>query len=95
MCEKPTADTLSGKSVSLASRYYEEGTGELAFLNITSFLQGVVDDMPMLQVLEAVSKTVFVPLIVRGEIRSYTNGEGKTYLALEVASLYFRTGDDK
>jgi len=101
--EKPTADTPSGrggvrnlgKPVSLASRYYEEGADELAFLNITSFRQGVVDDMPMLQVLEAASKTIFVPLTVGGGIRSYTDGEGKTYSALEVANLYFRAGADK
>jgi len=67
----------------------------LAFLNIMSFWQGVVDDIPMLQVLEAVSKTVFVPLTVGEGIRSYTNGEGKTYSALEVANFYFWAGADK
>ena len=37
-----------GKPVALAQRYYEEGGDEIAFLNITSFRQGVIEDMPML-----------------------------------------------
>ncbi len=50
----------------------------------------------MLQVLEAASKTIFVPLTVGGGIRSYTDPEsGKTWDALEVASRYFRAGADK
>merc|ERR1711920_705707 len=69
---------------------------EIAFLNITSFKKGVIDDMPMLQVLEQASKTIFVPLTVGGGIRSYTDAESnKTYSALEVASRYFRAGADK
>lgn len=85
-----------GKPVSLAARYYEEGADEIAFLNITSFRQGVIEDMPMLQVLEEASKSIFVPLTVGGGIRSYTDPEsGKVYSALEVASRYFRAGADK
>ena len=85
-----------GKPVSLASRYYTEGGDEIAFLNITSFRQGVIEDMPMLQVLEQASKSIFVPLTVGGGIRSYTDpGTGKTYSALEVAARYFRAGADK
>lgn len=85
-----------GKPVSLASRYYEEGVDEIAFLNITSFRSGVIDDMPMLQVLEEASKTIFVPLTVGGGIRSYTDPDTNTvYSALEVASRYFRAGADK
>uniref|UniRef100_A0A7S3DLQ0 Imidazole glycerol phosphate synthase hisHF n=1 Tax=Entomoneis paludosa TaxID=265537 RepID=A0A7S3DLQ0_9STRA len=85
-----------GKPVSLASRYYEEGADEIAFLNITSFRQGVIEDMPMLQVLEEASKNIFVPLTVGGGIRSYSDpASGQTWSALEVASRYFRAGADK
>lgn len=85
-----------GKPVALASRYYEEGADEIAFLNITSFREGVVDDMPMLQVLEQASKSIFVPLTVGGGIRSYTDPKsGQTWSALEVAARYFRAGADK
>ena len=85
-----------GKPVSLASRYYQEGGDEIAFLNITSFRQGVIEDMPMLQVLEEASKNIFVPLTVGGGIRSYTDpSTGQTWSALEVAARYFRAGADK
>jgi imidazole glycerol-phosphate synthase len=85
-----------GKPVALASRYYQEGADEIAFLNITSFRQGVIEDMPMLQVLEQASQNIFVPLTVGGGIRSYTDPEsGITYSALEVAARYFRAGADK
>jgi imidazole glycerol-phosphate synthase len=85
-----------GKPVALASRYYHEGADEIAFLNITSFRQGVIEDMPMLQVLEEASKNIFVPLTVGGGIRSYTDPEsGLTWTALEVAARYFRSGADK
>jgi glutamine amidotransferase/cyclase len=85
-----------GKPVALAKRYYEEGADEIAFLNITSFRQGVIEDMPMLHVLEEASKNIFVPLTVGGGIRSYTDPKtGQTWSALEVASRYFRAGADK
>jgi imidazole glycerol-phosphate synthase len=85
-----------GKPVALASRYYEEGADEIAFLNITSFREGVIEDMPMLQVLEEASKSIFVPLTVGGGIRSYTDPKsGQTWSALEVAARYFRAGADK
>lgn len=85
-----------GKPVSLAARYYNEGADEIAFLNITSFRHGVIEDMPMLQVLEEASRSIFVPLTVGGGIRSYTDPDsGKTWDALEVASRYFRAGADK
>ena len=85
-----------GKPVSLASRYYKEGADEIAFLNITSFRQGVLEDMPMLQVLEEASKQIFVPLTVGGGIRSYTDpNTNQTWDALQVASRYFRAGADK
>jgi glutamine amidotransferase/cyclase len=85
-----------GKPVALARRYYNEGADEIAFLNITSFRQGVLEDMPMLQVLQEASRNIFVPLTVGGGIRSYTDPDtGKTWDALEVASRYFRAGADK
>jgi glutamine amidotransferase/cyclase len=85
-----------GKPVGLASRYYQEGADEIAFLNITSFRQGVIEDMPMLQVLEEASKNIFVPLTVGGGIRSYTDpSSGQVWSALEVAARYFRAGADK
>ena len=85
-----------GKPVSLAARYYNEGADEIAFLNITSFREGVVEDMPMLQVLEQASKSIFVPLTVGGGIRTYTDPKsGQTWSALEVAARYFRAGADK
>lgn len=50
----------------------------------------------MLQVLEASSQSVFVPLTVGGGIREYTDpASGKTWTALEVAAQYFRAGADK
>jgi imidazole glycerol-phosphate synthase len=85
-----------GKPVELASRYYQEGADEIAFLNITSFRQGVIEDMPMLQVLEQASKHIFVPLTVGGGIRSYADvATGQSWSALEVAARYFRAGADK
>ena len=85
-----------GKPVALSKRYYDEGADEIVFLNITSFRQGVIDDLPMLQVLEKASEQVFVPLTVGGGIRGYTeSSSGKTWSAVEVASRYFRAGADK
>jgi len=85
-----------GKPVQLASRYYEEGVDEIAFLNITSFRCGVLGDAPMLQVLEHASEHVFVPLTVGGGIRAYQDeASGTEYSALEVAARYFRAGADK
>ncbi len=49
----------------------------------------------MLEVLKQASENVFVPLTVGGGIRGFTDAEGKTYSALEVASEYFRSGADK
>lgn len=91
--EKGTVRNL-GIPVKLAARYYEEGADEIAFLNITSFREGVLEDAPMLKVLEESSKSIFVPLTVGGGIRSYSSG-GRTWSALEVASTYFRAGADK
>lgn len=40
-------------------------------------VQGVIDDIPMLHVLEQSSEQVFVPLTVGGGIRGYTEPSGK------------------
>jgi glutamine amidotransferase/cyclase len=61
-------------------------------LNITSFRQGVIEDMPMLAVLEQSSESVFVPLTVGGGIRDYEDCNGKIWSALDVAARYFRAG---
>lgn len=75
-----------GKPVALAQRYYDEGADEVVFLNITSFRQEVLEDAPMLQVLEQASENIFVPLTVGGGIRGYTDSTGREWTALEVAS---------
>lgn len=41
-----------GKPVELATRYYNQGADEVTFLNITSFRNSPVKDLPMLQVLK-------------------------------------------
>jgi glutamine amidotransferase/cyclase len=85
-----------GRPAALAARYYAEGADEIAFLNITSYRRGVVEDMPMLRVLEESSRNIFVPLTVGGGIRSYADpSSGRAWSALEVASRYFRAGADK
>lgn len=84
-----------GKPVELARRYYEEGADEITFLNITGFRDFPLKDMPMIQVLEQTSRNVFVPLTIGGGIRNYTDSNGKTYTALDVATQYFRSGADK
>lgn len=84
-----------GKPVELARRYYEEGADEITFLNITGFRDFPLKDMPMIQVLEETSKNVFIPLTIGGGIRDYTDSNGRTYTALDVAAQYFRSGADK
>ena len=84
-----------GKPVELARRYYQEGADEITFLNITGFRDFPLEDMPMLEVLKRTSENVFVPLTIGGGIRDYTDKNGRTYKALEVASEYFRSGADK
>jgi len=84
-----------GKPVELATRYYQEGADEITFLNITGFRDFPLEDMPMLEVLKQTSENVFVPLTIGGGIRNYTDKNGRTYKALEVASEYFRSGADK
>jgi len=84
-----------GKPVELARRYFEEGADEVTFLNITGFRDFPLKDMPMIQVLKETSKNVFVPLTIGGGIRDFTDKNGRTYTALEVAAAYFRSGADK
>ena len=62
-----------GKPVALAQRYFEEGADEVVFLNITSFRDSVLEDTPMLAVLEQASETIFVPLTVGGGIRDLSS----------------------
>jgi len=47
-----------GKPVDLAHRYFAEGADEISFLNITSFRNCPMKDMPMLQVLKKASEKV-------------------------------------
>lgn len=84
-----------GLPVELAERYYREGADEITFLNITGFRDFPLEDMPMLEVLKQTSRNVFVPLTIGGGIRNYTDKNGRTYSALEVAAEYFRSGADK
>jgi len=84
-----------GLPVELAKRYYLEGADEITFLNITGFRDFPMKDQPMLEVLKRTSENVFVPLTIGGGIQSFTDSEGKSYSALDVASSYFRSGADK
>lgn len=85
-----------GKPVEMAKRYYEQGADEVTFLNITSFRDCPVKDLPMLEILKRTSETVFVPLTIGGGIRDMRDPEsGKDVTALEVAKLYFESGADK
>ncbi|KAI8930284.1 hypothetical protein BC831DRAFT_439994 [Entophlyctis helioformis] len=84
-----------GKPVELARRYFEEGADEVTFLNITSFRDCPVTDLPMLQVLERTSESVFVPLTIGGGIREIVEPSGHVVSALDVAGEYFRSGADK
>jgi imidazole glycerol-phosphate synthase len=84
-----------GKPVDLARRYFEEGADEITFLNITAFRDFPLSDQPMLEVLQRTSENVFVPLTIGGGIRAFTDADGRSYSALDVASEYFRSGADK
>ncbi|OAL36819.1 imidazoleglycerol phosphate synthase, cyclase subunit [Fonsecaea nubica] len=85
-----------GKPVDMARRYYEQGADEITFLNITSFRDCPITDLPMLEILRRTSETVFVPLTIGGGIRDMTDPvTGKNVSALDVAKLYFASGADK
>jgi glutamine amidotransferase/cyclase len=84
-----------GKPVELATRYFLEGADEVTFLNITSFRNSPLKDLPMLQILELASKQVFIPLTIGGGIRETVDPDGTVHSASEVAGTYFRSGADK
>lgn len=84
-----------GKPVEVAKRYYEDGADEVTFLNITSFRDCPLADLPMLEVLRQTSRTVFVPLTVGGGIRDTVDKDGTKVTALEIATMYFKSGADK
>ena len=84
-----------GDPVDLARYYYEEGADEITFLNITSYRSCPLKDAPLLEVLRATSKNVFVPLTIGGGIRDVTDPDGTIHSAVEVAGEYFRSGADK
>lgn len=84
-----------GKPVELAEKYYRDGADEITFLNITSFQNCPLQDLPMLEVLRQASKTIFVPLTVGGGIKNFTNPDGTVVSSLTVAETYFKSGADK
>lgn len=85
-----------GKPVDMARRYYTQGADEVTFLNITSFRDCPVQDLPMLEILRRTSESVFVPLTIGGGIRDTVDpSTGKNFSALDVAKLYFESGADK
>lgn len=84
-----------GKPVELAQKYYEQGADEITFLNITSFRNCPVRDAPMLDVLRLASESIFVPLTIGGGIKDTVDTDGTPISALEVATLYFKSGADK
>jgi glutamine amidotransferase/cyclase len=84
-----------GKPVEMAKRYYEQGADEITFLNITSFRDCPVADLPMLEILRRTSETVFVPLTIGGGIRDTVDVDGTKVSALEIATMYFKSGADK
>ncbi|KAI1762180.1 imidazole glycerol phosphate synthase HisHF [Hypoxylon sp. FL1150] len=84
-----------GKPVEMAKKYYEQGADEVTFLNITSFRDCPIADLPMLEILRRTSETVFVPLTVGGGIRDTVDTDGTKVSALEIATMYFKSGADK
>lgn len=85
-----------GKPVELATKYYKQGADEITFLNITSFRESPIKDLPMLEVLKKAAQQIFVPLTVGGGIKDLVDPvTGDKYPAVAVADLYFRSGADK
>lgn len=84
-----------GKPVDMARRYYEQGADEVTFLNITSFRNCPLVDTPMLEILRQASETVFVPLTIGGGIKDTVDTDGTHVPALDVATMYFKSGADK
>ena len=95
--EKDDGDQVRnlGKPVVIARKYYEEGADEITFLNITSFRNLPMADLPMLEILRKTSESVFVPLTIGGGIRDTMDVDGTKLPALQVATLYFKSGADK
>jgi glutamine amidotransferase/cyclase len=95
--EKSTGGNVRnlGKPVEMAQKYYEQGADEVTFLNITSFRDCPLADLPMLEILRKTSETVFVPLTIGGGIRDTTDTDGTKVSALEIATMYFKSGADK
>ncbi|KAL5117000.1 Histidine biosynthesis bifunctional protein hisB [Pleosporales sp. CAS-2024a] len=96
--EKEGADNAVrnlGKPVDMAKKYYEQGADEITFLNITSFRNCPVADTPMLEILRRTSETVFVPLTIGGGIRDTVDTDGTNISALDIATMYFKSGADK
>ncbi|KAL8675285.1 MAG: hypothetical protein Q9168_000314 [Polycauliona sp. 1 TL-2023] len=84
-----------GKPVDMARKYYEQGADEITFLNITSFRNCPLVDLPMLEILRKTAESVFVPLTIGGGIRATVDADGSEVSALEVATMYFKSGADK
>lgn len=84
-----------GKPVEMAEKYYLQGADEVTFLNITSFRNSPLKDLPMLDVLRLSAKTCFVPLTVGGGIKDTVDPDGTKHSALDVAAMYFNAGADK
>ena len=84
-----------GKPVDMAKKYYEQGADEVTFLNITSFRNCPLVDTPMLEILRRASETVFVPLTIGGGIKDTVDTDGTYFSALDVATMYFKSGADK
>ncbi|KAG6466432.1 hypothetical protein ZIOFF_075770 [Zingiber officinale] len=97
-----------GKPVDLAGQYYKDGADEVyaclqnkhafALFGITVvvfMLNYLCLHMYAKKILRYTSENVFVPLTVGGGIRDFTDGNGRYYSSLEVASEYFRSGADK
>ncbi|KAI9727236.1 MAG: Histidine biosynthesis bifunctional protein hisB [Chrysothrix sp. TS-e1954] len=84
-----------GKPVDLAKQYYEQGADEVTFLNITSFRNCPLKDLPMLEILRRTSESVFVPLTIGGGIKDTQDSDGREVSALEIATMYFQSGADK
>lgn len=84
-----------GNPIDMAQRYYDQGADEITFLNITSFRNSPIADLPMLDVLRQTSKNVFVPLTIGGGICDTIDINGIKVSALEIATLYFESGADK
>lgn len=84
-----------GKPVDMARKYYEQGADEITFLNITSFRNCPLVDLPMLEILRRTAETVFVPLTIGGGIQDTMDADGSQVSALDVATMYFKSGADK